>query len=69
MDCEHLFDFAISAAWIENRSDQLAMGTPKKEIIDNLYLRIQYEDYLRFGNVQRYSDSEDEDFEHRPDLE
>ena len=60
----HFVDFAICSSWIEYRRDQIALGTPKKDILDCLNFRIKYEEYLAHGNVEvSSSDDEDPDFE------
>ncbi|XP_050511228.1 piggyBac transposable element-derived protein 3-like [Diabrotica virgifera virgifera] len=58
----HLFDFAISASWIEYRRDQRLLGTHKKDIMDLFCFKEEYAYFLAHGHQESSEDS-DPDYE------
>lgn len=59
----HMFDFAISASWIEYRRDQRLLGTPKKDILDLFRFKEEYAYFLAHGHQDLSEEDSDPDYE------
>lgn len=60
----HLFDFSLAAAWIEYRRDQIALGKPRRLILDCLQFREKIEEFLLHNmTVNDNSESDDDNDE------
>lgn len=54
----HMFDFAISASWIEYRRNQRLLGTKRKDIMNLSRFKEEYAHFVAHGHKENSEDSD-----------